>query len=133
MDYATASEMDLRYDGAIGDVEIRGSGSTLRMVALPLLDFFACLRSVVRSLEVGAAREQIESTESDHLLVFEQTGGVVRVCEADGPFACQCSLAELKLEVEQAARACLSAVMVRRPDLIRNQEFFEWFGSSTTS
>ena len=129
-DWSAASEEDLRYRLALGNLILRVGDKDFSADWgwIPLIDLAASFAEIVRKLESGSAREKFEFTESDAWIGFERKGDKVLVSSSYGDATGQTSLPSLA-EAMQSFRERLRVDLAEKhPEATRNAPFRSLLG-----
>lgn len=129
IDLAHADETTLRYRAFLGDVTFRANGADFSAPWgwIPLLDFSACLFTIVQEATNDNSESVFEFTESDAQIKFNRQGDWLRVwCNYSNDQAVVPFL-EMLDTAKSFSRNMLYDLTNSYPDLLRNRSLKTWY------
>ncbi|MBV8814898.1 MAG: hypothetical protein JO271_10435 [Verrucomicrobia bacterium] len=128
--WSSATEEDLRYRMALGDLIFQTGGHDFDAVWgwIPLIDLAASFATIVGKLERVAGAEIFEFTESDAWIRFEREGQAVTITTSYQPGAAKIPVSELKAKVREFQEKLKTELTSRYPEAKNNQHFRRLLG-----
>lgn len=125
IDAATIDEIKLRYELFLGDIAFKTNNCdfSTNWGWVPVVDFMACMNSIVIDLLNDARLPYFEFTESDAKITFRNDGSMIHVAStyAEGEFII--SLEEFARIVRSETRRLRGELLSLYPRLSANQVF----------
>lgn len=124
-DLATIGEIPLRYDLFLGDItfKVGDCDFSTNWGWVPVVDFMACMNSIIVALLNNERLAHFEFTESDAKITFRNDGSRIRVASTYANGDCEVSLDELARSVLMASHRLRAELIASHPKLLTNPVF----------
>ena len=132
LDWASADDAVLRYDTFLGDIVFRVAGCDLstHWGWVPIIDFAASMRTLVRALESGSQHESFEFTESSARIDFTMDKPeVVCISSTYGKCKGRVLRSELSEATDVLVKKVLESLTEIQPALRENKTFRALLGA----
>ena len=124
-DWSTATEEDLRYRLALGNLILRVGDKDFSADWgwIPLIDLAASFAHIVRKLESGSAHEKFEFTESDAWIRFERKGEGIALSASYHGGSSEVPFQQLATEVKKFGEKLHAELTTKYPAISSNRSF----------
>ncbi len=129
VDWARADETTLRYKALFGNQKfiVNEVDFSAKWGWVPLMDFAACLATIIKGLEEGQLELVFEFTESDAQLQFNREDDKVLITSSYCDGKVTVSLDELGNAARLHADQLLRDAMTLHPTLKSNRSLMAWY------
>ncbi|MBI2788610.1 MAG: hypothetical protein HYX59_08015 [Elusimicrobia bacterium] len=132
IDLSTIGETPLRYDLFLGDItfKVGNCDFSTNWGWVPIIDFMACMKSVIVGLLNDQRLAHFEFTESDAKITFRNSGSMIRIASTYADGSCEVPLEEFIRTVNSESHRLRNELLAKHPGLLANPAFNELLAST---
>lgn len=124
-DLTTIGEVPLRYDLFLGDItfKVGKCDFSTNWGWVPIIDFMACMNSIIVDLLNDQRLAHFEFTESDAKITFRNDGSMIRIASTYADGSCEVPLGEFIRTVKRESHRLREELLGKHPGLLANPAF----------